>query len=79
MADDVEGLPAAIVEACCQNNVATVKAWLADGTCDVDATKALPNLLEGALVEARFHGGEEWYSARVLANDSSAAGTLHLE
>ena len=52
-------LPRSVVEAACKDEVATVRAWLDERSNDVNATLKLPDLLVGANVEARFHGGDE--------------------
>lgn len=57
-----------------------VRKWLSSKDCDVDSIVSLPDLQVGCSVEARFHGGDEWYMARVEACNGEGAhrGTYKL-
>jgi hypothetical protein len=51
-----EELPKEVVTACCTNNLDVVKDWITKCS-SIDACSGLADLLQGATVEARFHGG----------------------
>lgn len=52
-----EDLPKEVITACCTNNSDAVREWL-EKCSSIDACSGLADLLQGANVEARFHGGE---------------------
>jgi len=63
-------LPREVIEACCTNHIEPVRAWLKKGSL-IDAKTGLPDLMEGADVTARFHGGDEFYPATVTKSNGS--------
>jgi hypothetical protein len=58
-------VPDNVLEACCANKVSPVKEWLANPGINVNAPTGLSVLFPGTEVEARFHGGDEFYEAVV--------------
>ena len=73
-------LPREVIEACCADDEPPVRAWMESRECRLDAATRDADLRPGTRVEARFHGGEEYYAAVVKAvqhegDASTAAGS----
>jgi hypothetical protein len=63
------GVPDEVIEACCGNKVAPIKEWLARPDANINAASGMSVLSAGTEVEARFHGGDEFYEATVKAGE----------